>query len=236
MKTYVVTGVSSGIGAAVTEQLLARGHRVIGLGRRSFESSESDGFRFVEVDFTDRESTDKVLWSLRKLSNEIDGVISNAGIGLFGQLESHRSHDVFQTIDVNLTAHILLARALLPMMKKAGRGTFIFMGSEAGHQGRRNGSVYCATKAALKAFAQALRQDVASRGVRVSIINPGMVDTPFFSELPFRPGDEQGQHLTAQQVAASVCTLLDAPIGVVIDELSLSPQVNVVKFDPDKKV
>ena len=162
-------------------------------------------------------------------------MISNAGLGLFGQLENHDADRISETIHLNLTSHILLARALLPGMKQRGSGTFIFMGSEASITGAKNGAVYCATKFGLRGLAHSLRADAAGSGVRVSLLNPGMVDTPFFDGLWFGPGKAEGQHLTAEDVARTVWHMLSAPEGVVIDEVSMSPQNKVVVFDRSKR-
>jgi NADP-dependent 3-hydroxy acid dehydrogenase YdfG len=76
---------------------------------------------------------------------------------------------------------------------------------------------------------------VALSGVRVSIVHPGMVNTSFFDELWFAPGKEPGQYLTAEDVARTVWHILDAPAGMVIDEVAVSPQVKVVTFDRKKR-
>lgn len=230
-KHYLVTGGSSGIGRAITEALLLAGHQVVVLGRRPPEWNDSESLEFIEVDLSSRDRTAACLKTLKKRQFKFDGVVSNAGQGVFGQLESHSTQALYSAIDLNLTAHILLARALLPDMKRRGSGCFIFMGSEAALQGAKNGAVYCATKFALRGLAHSLRADVASTGVRVSIVHPGMVDTPFFDTLWFRPGTEAGQHLTAHDVARTVLHILDGPDGMVIDEVSVSPQVKVVTFD-----
>lgn len=230
-KYYLVTGASSGIGKAIAQQILNAGNQVIALGRRKPDWTDSAHLEFVEVDLSCRKSTADCLKILKKRQINLDGVVSNAGQGIFGQLESHSTEALYSAIDLNLTAHILIARALLPDMKRRGSGCFVFMGSEAALEGARNGAVYCATKFALRGLAQSLRADVASNGVRVSIVHPGMVNTAFFDDLWFRPGAQVGQHLTAQDVAHTVWHVLNGPSGMVIDEVTVSPQVKVVSFD-----
>lgn len=234
-KQYLVSGGSRGIGRAVTEQILNAGHRVIVLGRSAPTWSDSEALEFLEVDLSCRKSTTQFLSTLKKRQLEFDGVVSNAGQGIFGQLESHSTESIFTAIDLNFTAHVLIARALLPDMKRRGRGCLVFMGSEAALEGARNGSVYCATKFALRGLAHSLRADVASNGVRVSIVHPGMVNTAFFDDLWFGPGKEPGQCLTAEDVARTVWHVLEAPEGMVIDEVRVSPQVKVVTFDRQKR-
>lgn len=234
-KQYLVTGASSGIGEAIARQILSAGHSVIALGRTTPDWGHVDGIEFVQVDLSCRQSTEDCLNRLKNRRLDFEGVVSNAGQGIFGQLESHSAEAIYTAIDLNFTAHVLLARALLPAMKRRGRGCLMFMGSEAALEGSRNGSVYCATKFALRGLAQSLRADVASSGVRVSIVHPGMVNTRFFDGLWFAPGKEREQHLTAEDVARSVWHVLEAPAGMVIDEVSLSPQVKVVTFDRSKR-
>ena len=107
----------------------------------------------------------------------------------------------------------------------------LFVGSEAAIKGGRNGAVYSATKFALRGLAQALQEECSASGVRVGIINPGMVNTGFFDELDFRPGDEADQHLVPDDVVEAVLLMLDARQGAVIREINLQPQKRVIRFD-----
>ena len=107
----------------------------------------------------------------------------------------------------------------------------IFMGSEAALHGSQKGSLYCTAKFGLRGLAQSLRAEASSRGVRVTIINPGMVRTPFFDDLAFRPGPDAYHGLETTQVARSVDMVLDADPGAVFDEINLSPMKRVIAFD-----
>jgi NADP-dependent 3-hydroxy acid dehydrogenase YdfG len=104
------------------------------------------------------------------------------------------------------------------------------MGSEASLQGKRMGSIYCASKFAVRGLAQALREECASCGIRVSLINPGMVLTDFFDTLSFSPGDDDNEHIKAEDIADVVCMLLNLRDGTVIDEVNISPQSKKIKF------
>ena len=128
-----------------------------------------------------------------------------------------------QAIDLNLTQHIFLARAFLPSLKRQGRGDLIFMGSEAGLDGGPKGAVYSAAKAGLRGLARSLRRECAGSGVRVCIINPGMVRTAFFDGLGFGPGEDPSNHLRPRDLAETVAMVLGAPPGTVFDEINLSP-------------
>jgi 3-hydroxy acid dehydrogenase/malonic semialdehyde reductase len=231
MKRYLITGVSAGIGAAIAKRVLADGAEVVGLGRHAPQWTEDPRLKFVPLDLSDLDEVERVLQKLKRDVPSLDAVISNAGAGLFGQLESLKASEIRASMDLNLTAHLLLARALLPGMKTAGRGTFVFMGSEAALHGAKNGAVYCAAKFGLRGLAQSLRADCARSGVRVSIVHPGMVNTNFFDELWFRPGDAAGQALDPDYVADAVIGVCNAPDGAIIEEMSLSPQVKTVVID-----
>ena len=104
------------------------------------------------------------------------------------------------------------------------------MGSEAALRGTRRGSVYCASKFALRGFAQALREECAASGIRVTTINPGMVLTPFFDDLDFGPGQEPANYVLPEDVADLVITILSTRSGTVFDEVNLSPLKRVIEF------
>ena len=235
MKRYLISGVSSGIGAAVAKQILDNGDVVVGLGRRTPDWTSSERLKFIPIDLSDLSATERTLQSIRRDFPAFDAVISNAGAGLFGQLETLTADSIRSSVDLNLTAHILLARAVLPQMKAEGQGTLVFIGSEAALQGAKNGAVYCAAKFGLRGLAQSLRADCARSGVRISVVHPGMVKTGFFDGLWFRPGEGTGQALRAVDVASAILGICDAPSGMVVEELTLQPQVKTVNFDKRKK-
>jgi short-subunit dehydrogenase len=111
----------------------------------------------------------------------------------------------------------------------------IFTGSEAALTGTQKGSLYCAAKFALRGFAQALRQETARSGIRITLVNPGMVQSPFFDELDFRPGDDPNNFILPEDVAEVIVNALTTRDGTVIDEINLSPQKKVIAFDKKKK-
>ena len=207
------------------------GCRVTGISR-SFDTTLSghSGFDPVVLDLSLLDELPEQLKLLHKRLAAIDGVICSAGYGRFGALEQFSPQQIRAMIDLNLTSQILLARAFLPTLKKQRHGNLLFIGSEAALSGGKNGAVYCASKFALRGFAQSLRQECAASGVRVGIVNPGMVATDFFRDLDFRPGGSQDQHLQPQDVADAVWLMLNARQGAVIEEITLSPQKHVIEF------
>ena len=109
------------------------------------------------------------------------------------------------------------------------------MGSEAALTGTAQGSLYCAAKFALRGLAQALRAECARAGIRVTLVNPGMVQSPFFDELDFRPGPEPDNYILPEDVAEVIVQALTARDGTVLDEINLSPQKKVIEFGTQKK-
>ncbi|MBI4585673.1 MAG: SDR family NAD(P)-dependent oxidoreductase [Planctomycetes bacterium] len=236
-KTILVTGASSGIGRAICERLLAEGHQVLGVAR-DFKKLPSSHPRFQAffIDLSALPALPERLQAVAEAHPQVEAIVFNAGRGLFGSLEQLSPAQIRSLIDLNFTSHALLARAFLPALKKRGEGDLIFIGSEAALRGRRMGSIYCASKFALRGFAQALREECAASGVRVAVINPGMAQTPFYDGLDFAPGPEPANYLEPADVAQAVSLILAARPGTVFDEINLSPLKRVVRArSPEKK-
>ncbi|MCP3871325.1 MAG: SDR family oxidoreductase [Gammaproteobacteria bacterium] len=230
-RTLVITGASGGIGKAITTRALQGGWTVIGMGRDFSKSGHSsDRFSSITMDLSSIDELPETLKKLHHRHPEVDGLVLNAGYGHFGSLEEFSPTQVRNLIDLNLTSQILLAREFLPAFKARKTGDLVFMGSEAALSGGRKGAVYSATKFALRGLAQSLREECAGSGVRVGIVNPGMVRTGFFDHLGFQPGDTPDAHLEPEDVAEAVWLMLNARPGAAIDEINLSPQKKVIQF------
>jgi short-subunit dehydrogenase len=170
------------------------------------------------------------LKQLAKNFPDIDAVIFAAGIGQFGSLEEFSYSQIEALMTVNFTSQVFLTRALLPQLKRKNRADLIYIGSEAALKGSRKGAVYCASKFALRGFTQALREECSKSGMRVCLINPGMVKTPFFDTLNFAPGDDESNCLLPEDVAEAVDYVMNSRTQIVIDEINLNPLNKVVKF------
>ncbi len=229
-RTVLVTGASSGIGKAITEKLLHLGHRVIGISRDlkrlSYEAGQFSG---IEIDLSNLQKLPEKIKALKKQYPEIDAVIFSAGIGQFGSLEEFSYSQIELLLTTNFTSQAFLAKGLISGLKKKPYSDLVFIGSEAALKGTQKGTIYCASKFALRGFTQALREECGKSNVRVSLINPGMVKTAFFDPLSFEPGEASNQHLLAGDVADAVCYILNARPGIVIDEINLNPANRVVK-------
>ncbi len=231
-KQYVVTGASSGIGAATLQLLADHGSQVLGISRRPIKCS-SKLATSLSLDLSGLNQLEKNLAPLKELP-VIDGVVLSHGFGDFGALEQFSSQRVRKLVDTNLTSTILLARFFLPIMKTQGYGTLVLVGSEAALRGGRQGAVYSATKFAVRGLAQSLRYEASNAGVRILLVNPGMVDTPFFDELDFGPGEDVNNALEAEDVAEAIFHGLTAPAHAVLDEINLSPLKHVVRSHRDR--
>ena len=238
-KTFLVTGASSGIGAAVSRLLLDNGAQVVGISRRKVTAEkrahrEQQNFQSIQCDLSDFDSLHALIGSTLKTIPCLDGVVLCHGYGDFGSLEEFSVPRIRTQIDTNLTSVIFISRLVMPIMKKQGHGDLIIIGSESALKGGRKGAVYCATKFGLRGFAQSLRAECAACGVRVAMVNPGLVDTEFFDALDFTPGASRDNALQAADVAGAVKSILYMPTGSVIDEINLSPQKHVVRNKTQK--
>ncbi len=224
-RLVVVTGASSGIGLALVRQLLAANYRVLGLCRHFDHAiGEHENFRFESVDFSDTTALTATLTDMVDVLDEpVLALVNNVGIGKMGYLDQLSYDDIRVTMDVNFVSHCIVTKAFLPHFKKQRSGSIVFTGSEAALHGSRQGSLYCASKFALRGFAQALRAECAKSGVRVSIVNPGATRTAFYDELHYQPGPATEHALQPEEVATAIMSIIEARPEAVIDEINLSP-------------
>ncbi len=229
-ETVLLTGASSGIGLASAHLLLERGYRVIGISRRGrVDELQQAGFTGVALDLGELEKTEAELKRLLR-EHEIDCLVHAAGQGLFGSIEQFSLAQMENLLRVNLTSAMLLSRALLPAMRRRGRGRMVFIGSESALQAGRKGALYCASKFGLRGFCLSLREDCAADGIQVSLVNPGMVRSPFFDGLPFAPAARPENAIEPGDVAAAVAQVLEVSDDIVIDEVNLSPRIKSLEF------
>ncbi len=230
-KCVLVTGSSSGIGYEITSKLLDLGAKVIGIARNHDKSNlEHKSYITYNCDVSVRDKLEILLKQILKNHPQINCLISNAGYGDFGPLENFSTLQIHNFMAANLTSHIVITKFLLPHFKRNKMGDVIFIGSEAGLLGAKNGSLYCAAKFGLRGFSQALIKDVANKNIRVSIINPGMVRTPFFDNLNFEPGIDKGNALSIEDISSTVAYVLNLNRDTIVEEINLSPSKNAIKI------
>ncbi len=190
-RTVLLTGASRGIGAATAQALAGRGHRLLLTGRdgdllRDVATRCAGHFHAADLA---RATGIEAVAAWADEQGPPDVLVLNAGVGWAGPLEQMTAADVERVLAVDLLAPVQLTRLLLPGVR-ARAGQVVLVSSIAGHVGVRDEAVYAAAKAALVAFADSLRWELAGSGVAVSVISPGAVDTGFF-ERRGRPYDRR---------------------------------------------
>jgi len=220
MKNVFITGTSRGIGRAVAERCLTAGFKVYGLARRA-DAFEHEHYIPLCCDLNSMPAVEETMRELRSIS--FSKVILAAGYGRFTQLEGFSAAQMQEIMQVNFTSQAYILRCLVPDMKKQQRGGIIVVGSEAALQGAKRGTLYCASKFALRGLCQSLRAETRNHNISVSLVNPGLVRSDFFEELDFMPGEELGQALVVSQVADQLMHILAQPAEVVIEEITLQP-------------
>ena len=230
-KCVLITGSSSGIGHEITSKLLNLGAKVIGIARNHDKSNlKNKNYTTYNCDVSVHEKLEIIVKQILKNHPQINCLISNAGYGNFGPLENFSTLQINNFLATNLTSHLIITKLLLPHFKRNKIGDIIFIGSEAGLSGAKNGSLYCAAKFGLKGFSEALSKDVSNNNIRVTIINPGMVRTDFFKNLNFEPGDSEESVINLRDISSTVAYILGLSRHTVVDEINLSPSKKAIKF------
>ena len=230
-KCVLVTGSSSGIGYEITSNLLDLGAKVIGIARNHDKSNlENKNYTTYNCDVSAHEKLEILIKQILKNHPQINCLISNAGYGNFGPLENFSTLQINNFLSTNLTSHLIITKLLLPHFKRYKMGDIIFIGSEAGLLGAKNGSLYCTAKFGLRGFTEALSKDISKKNIRVSIINPGMVRTDFFENLNFEPGNCEGNTISIKDISSTVAYILALSRNTIVNEINLSPSKKSVKF------
>ena len=214
----LITGASSGIGAATAAALAAAGARLVLTGRdprRLAAVASRTGGTVIPADLTDPDEAARVAAEAISSAGCVDVLISNAGTGWAGSISELSAAKATELVNLNLLAPIQLARLLAPGMAERGQGRLVFVSSIAGATGVRHEAVYAAAKAGLNCFAESLAYEVAGRGVGVSVVLPGVVDTPFFSHRGRRYDRRWPAPIPADRVANAISDAISRDLGVV---------------------
>jgi short-subunit dehydrogenase len=214
----LITGASSGIGAATAAALAAAGARLVLTGRdpgRLAAVAARTGGTAIPADLTDPDEAARLADEAVRKAGRVDVLVSNAGTGWAGTIAELSAEKATELVNLNLLAPIQLARLLAPGMADRGRGQLVFVSSIAGATGVRNEAVYAAAKAGLNCFAESLSYELAGRGVGVSIVLPGVVDTPFFSRRGRRYDRRWPAPIPAERVAQAITDAVSRDLDVV---------------------
>lgn len=169
----LVTGSSSGIGLEIGRVLDAEGFSVLGASRRAEGGLQLDLTSTVSV----QQLVDDVL---QRTDNRLDLLVNCAGIGWSASVETTSPDEIARVIATNLTGPIQLTNALIPLLTQT-RGQIVFISSIAARRGFAGWASYCASKSGLEGYANALRDELRPRGIRVSVVRPGAVRTPLYA-------------------------------------------------------
>jgi NADP-dependent 3-hydroxy acid dehydrogenase YdfG len=220
-KTAIVTGASSGIGAATVRAIRAEGARVVG-GARRVDRVEADVA--LEVDVTDPESCARFVDAAARELGGVDILVNGAGLALGRDpFWDSTEEDESTIIETNVAGLIRITRLCLPHIRDGGH--IVNLGSIAGRQAYPNAALYVASKFAVRGFTYALREDLLGRPIRITTVDPGLVETEF-SIVRFRGDVEQAkavyagvEPLTGDEIADCILFAHTRPPHVNIDEL-----------------
>jgi 3-hydroxy acid dehydrogenase / malonic semialdehyde reductase len=221
-KTAVVTGASSGIGAATAQALAGEGARVVGGARRTDRIAAP--ITPIELDVTDPESCERFVSAVLAELGGIDILVNAAGLALGRDLfDDSTEADERIVLETNVNGLIRMTRLCLPHIHDDGH--IVNLGSVAGRQAYEKGSLYVTSKFAVRGFTYALREDLLGRPIHITTVDPGLVETDF-SRVRFR-GDEQAarnvyegvEAMQPEDIAECVLFAVTRPSRVNVDEL-----------------
>lgn len=234
-KIVLVTGASSGIGMACARKFSAAGARLIIAARRTdrlakLAESLPTPSHAIELDVRDRQEVERAINSLPKEWANIDVLVNNAGLGRgLGKLHESDPEWWNEMIDTNIKGLLFVSKTVLPGMVSRKNGHVINIGSIAGHEVYPGGNVYCATKHAVDALTKGMRMDLVDTPIRVSTIDPGLVETEF-SIVRFQGDSERAkkvyqgyQPLTGDDIADAAVWIASRPPHVQIAEVIIFP-------------
>lgn len=244
-KTVCITGASSGIGNACAEEFAKLGCNLLLVARRKdrvdalaekLQETHPIDTHAVHLDVRNHIEVENTFWSLAEEWNAVDILVNNAGLARgFSKLHQGTTEDWDEMIDTNIKGLLYVTRAVLPSMVERNSGHIINIGSIAGHETYPKGNVYSATKFAVVGITRSLRMDLLGTAIRVSSVDPGLVETEF-SQVRYRGDVERASQtyagmtpLSPKDVAEAVVFCATRPPHVNIGELTITPtdQVSV---------
>lgn len=237
----IVTGASSGIGAAISARLCKMGYEVFGIGR-SFGSSFAEQFpdaadnplfHAVVCDLLD---TEKILKLVRGIAEEagVTLLVNNAGSAYYGLHEELSPKKIQEMVRTDLEVPMILSQQLLRGFKK-NKGCIVNIASVTAQQSNPHGCAYGAVKAGLVSFSRSLFDEARKYGVRVATVSPDMTKTELYRNADFTVGEETESYLLPQDVAEAVAYIVGQREGVAVSEVTLRPQYHRIRRKPVAK-
>jgi NADP-dependent 3-hydroxy acid dehydrogenase YdfG len=241
-KVAFVTGASSGIGEATGVALAEEGAHVVVLARRAdrleqvVKRIKDAGGEAVPMvaDVTNEDQLRAAISRAKEIFGRIDILVNNAGVMLLHQIEGVDTGEWRQMLDLNVLAVMLACQEVLPIMKAQGGGHIVNISSVAGRQVKAGYSGYNASKWAMGAFSESLRQEVTRQHIRVTVIEPGMVATELrqhITDPQVRKAQQEAEHsitpLRGEDIAAAIVFAVAQPEHISISELLIRPTEQV---------
>lgn len=229
-ENVLVTGASRGLGAALSRELLARGHRIVLTARNAAElaraaeslrAQHGERVGWIAADLSDPAAAQALVAQVEHRYGALDALINNAGSGAWKPLVDWTPQEVIACVNLNLIAPMLLSQAVLPGMVARQRGMIVNIASDLARRPLANMAPYVATKFGLLGFSSSLLREARAHGIKVSAVLPGIIDTAF-------NGAQEGSKderwaLRSAALAGQVVALLELPENVVVDELTIHP-------------
>jgi 3-hydroxy acid dehydrogenase / malonic semialdehyde reductase len=239
MKLAIVTGATSGIGRAVAIKLAENSFNLILTGRRSdllealkreIEVKFKRDVLTLNFDIRSKEAVDNAIDNLGERWQKIDILVNNAGLAVgLNHIQDGIVDDWERMIDTNIKGLLYITRKVAPIMVERGKGHIVNIGSIAGTQVYENGNVYCASKHAVHALSQGMREDMLKHGIKVTEIRPGMIETEF-SLVRFKGDKDLAKKtydgltpLFADDIAEAILFAITRPDHVCINDMEITP-------------
>lgn len=222
----VITGVSSGLGRAIAENLIQHGATVYGVARtvdklNEIEKQLGENFIAVPLDITNQKGVDLCVGETFEEDSLPDVLINNAGAGYFGNIDELPPEKWHQMIDTNLSGVFYLTRNIVPLMKEKDSPSHIInIGSILGTMSHPKMSAYSVTKFGMRGFSEALFKELRYDDIKVSCINPGSIETDFFEESGIK---KHSNMLQPKDIAETVAHVLQTPDNMLVSDMVIRP-------------
>ncbi|MCX7547304.1 SDR family oxidoreductase [Xanthomarina sp. F1114] len=225
-KTAIVTGASSGLGAAIAKSLIDHGAVVYGIGRNDIKLKNllkklGDKFIPINLDISNFETVKKWVDKTFSKNPGPDILINNAGVGSFSPIDKMTDSSWNKMVNVNLNGLFYITSEVTKIMKYKTSSTHIInIGSILGAVGRADGTAYCATKFGVQGFSDALFKELRPFNIKVTCINPGSIETSFFKSSGI---EAHSNMLQPKDLAETVLHVLKTPDNLLINEMTIRP-------------